>query len=130
MPNYLFAYGTLQPGHAPAQIAHAAAKLKAVGEGSVRGILYDLGGYPGAVPDPNATSKIFGTVMELPDDPEILPKLDAYEECDPHSPQTSEYARELQVVELASGGTLECWFYRYNGPANPARLIASGIWKS
>lgn len=51
MPDYLFAYGTLLPGAAPAEISGAAARLKAVGEGQVRGLLYDLGHFPGAVLD-------------------------------------------------------------------------------
>jgi gamma-glutamylcyclotransferase (GGCT)/AIG2-like uncharacterized protein YtfP len=130
MSDYLFAYGTLQPGRAPAQIAGLAAELRPVGKGFVRGVLYDLGGYPGAVPDPNAPGKIFGTVMELPDDPEILRRLDAYEECDPQSPKTSEYVRELRKVELATGGILTCWFYRYNGgDLREKRVIASGAWR-
>ena len=128
MSHHLFAYGTLQPGRAPAQIASLTAKLRPVGEGFVRGVLYDLGGYPGAVPDANATGKIFGTVMELPDDPEILRRLDAYEECDPQSPKTSEYVRELREVELVAGGTLTCWFYRYNWKTDGKRRMLTGDW--
>jgi len=129
MSKYLFAYGTLQPGCAPAQIADLAAKLRPIGEASLRGRLYDFGGYPGAVPDASATGRIFGTVMELPDDPEILQQLDAYEEINPQSPESSEYVREHQLVELASGGTLECWSYRHNEPADETRKIASGTWR-
>jgi gamma-glutamylcyclotransferase (GGCT)/AIG2-like uncharacterized protein YtfP len=130
MSRYLFAYGTLQPGCAPPQMAAVVAKMRAEGEGFIRGRLYDLGGYPGAVPDENAPGKIIGTVMELPGEPEILQKLDAYEECDPKSPQTSEYVRELREVELAEGGTLTCWFYRYNGDTDEKQLITSGGWKN
>jgi gamma-glutamylcyclotransferase (GGCT)/AIG2-like uncharacterized protein YtfP len=130
MSQYLFAYGTLRPGLAPAHIADLAAKLRPMGEGHIRGKLYDLGGYPGAVPDASATNRIVGTVMELPDDPEILRRLDAYEECDPLAPDTSEYVRELQRVELATGGSLDCWFYRYNWKPDELRAIASGDWKS
>src|ERR1700722_17924104 len=99
MSEYLFAYGTLQPGLAPTKIARVAARLRTVGEGFVRGVLYDLGGYPGAVADPNAKSKILGTVMELPEDEDVLARLDKYEGFDPQSPQTSEYIRERQTVE-------------------------------
>src|ERR1700722_13508481 len=113
MSEYLFAYGTLQPGRAPAQIAHLAAKLRPVGEGFVRGVLYDLGGYPGAVPDENVKSRIAGTVMLLPEDESVLRQLDAYEGFDPRSPETSEYVRELRRVELLAGDSLECWIYIY-----------------
>jgi len=129
MSEYLFAYGTLQAGCAPAKIAHAAAKLKAVGGGWVRGALYDFGGYPGAVPDGNATGKIYGTVMELPEDASLLRALDAYEGYNPGAPAKSEYIREMQRVEMANGAALECWFYRYNWKTDGARGIASGEWQ-
>jgi gamma-glutamylcyclotransferase (GGCT)/AIG2-like uncharacterized protein YtfP len=129
MIEYLFAYGTLQPGLAPMKIARVAAKLRLVGEGFVRGVLYDLGGYPGAVADPGAKGRIIGTVMELPDDEGVLARLDAYEGFDPEAPKTSEYIRERQAVELKAGGTVECWFYRYNLPASSTQVIDSGAWK-
>jgi gamma-glutamylcyclotransferase (GGCT)/AIG2-like uncharacterized protein YtfP len=129
MSEYLFAYGTLQPGCAPAKMAHLAAKLRPVGKGSVRGVLYDLGRYPGAAPDADATTKIAGTVMELPDDADFLARLDAYEGYDPQAPEQSEYVRERQVVEMEAGGTIECWFYRYNWNVDGARAVASGKWE-
>lgn len=129
MSDFLFVYGTLQPGLAPTKIARVAAMLRPVGEGFVRGVLYDLGGYPGAVPDPEAKSRIAGTVMELPEDEGVLTRLDAYEGFDPQAPETSEFVRERQVVELKAGGTVECWFYRYNLPASSSQVIASGVWE-
>ena len=72
MSEYLFAYGTLQPALAPATVAPLAARLRPVGEGFVRGVLYDLGSYPGALPNPNTAGKIAGTVMQLPEDENIL----------------------------------------------------------
>ena len=128
MSEYLFAYGTLQPGFAPTKIARVAAKLRPVGEGFVRGVLYDLGGYPGAVADPSAKDRILGTVMELPEDEEILARLDRYEGFDPKTPQTSEYIRERQVAELKAGGTVKCWFYRYNRKPKDVDRVESGTW--
>jgi gamma-glutamylcyclotransferase (GGCT)/AIG2-like uncharacterized protein YtfP len=130
MKSYLFAYGTLQPGCAPAKMAGVAAKLRPVGKGHVRGVLYDLGRYPGAAPDTNATGKISGTVMELPDDPDFLERLDAYEGCDPKAPEQSEYVRGWVVVEMEAGGTMECWIYRYNGKVDAARVVQDGIWRA
>lgn len=128
MRQYLFAYGTLQPGLAPTKIARVAAKLRPVGEGFMRGVLYDLGGYPGAVADPSAMGKIAGTVMELPEEEGVLERLDRYEGFDPQAPETSEYIREKQVVELKTGGTVECWFYRYNRKARDSQRVQSGAW--
>jgi gamma-glutamylcyclotransferase (GGCT)/AIG2-like uncharacterized protein YtfP len=124
MADYLFADGTLQPGLAPAKIAPLAAKLRPVGEGFVRGALYDLGRYAGAVPDPGATGRIAGTVMELPEDESFLHRLDEYEGFDPQAPETSEFVRARQTVELSAGGTLDCWVYWYNGKPGRSRQIA------
>lgn len=129
MPDYLFAYGTLQPGCAPASVAALAAKLRPVSAGFVRGVLYDLGRYPGVVPDARAMSRIAGTVMELPEEKTILQQLDDYEGFDPQSSDRSEFVREQQTVELSDGGKLECWLYRYNGKLDKARVIPSGIWR-
>jgi gamma-glutamylcyclotransferase (GGCT)/AIG2-like uncharacterized protein YtfP len=114
MSDYLFVYGTLQPGFAPGEIAEAAAKLQAVGRGFVYGEFFELDGYPGAVPDPNAKNRIAGTVLQLPENEGILRQLDAYEGYDAERPETSEFVRVRQTVELSGGGTLECWMYRYN----------------
>jgi gamma-glutamylcyclotransferase (GGCT)/AIG2-like uncharacterized protein YtfP len=114
MSDYLFVYGTLQPGFAPGEIAEVAAKLQAVGRGFVYGEFFELDGYPGAVLDPNSKNRIAGTVLQLPEDEGILRQLDAYEGYDAERPETSEFVRVRQTVELSGGGTLECWMYRYN----------------
>jgi gamma-glutamylcyclotransferase (GGCT)/AIG2-like uncharacterized protein YtfP len=128
MPEYLFTYGTLQPGHAPAAIASAAERLRPIGEGHVRGTLYDFGRYPGAILGSDSGRKIFGTVYELPDDPAVLQRLDDYEECIPDAPALSEYLRIPHPVELANGETLTCWVYIYNRDVSSARIVESGRW--
>ena len=114
MSQYLFAYGTLQPGFAPEEVAEVAAKLRPVSQGFVYGELYELDGYPGAVPDPKSKNRIRGTVLELPEDTTVLSQIDEYEGYDPDDPETSEFVRVRQAVELSGGGTQECWIYRYN----------------
>src|SRR5579871_961031 len=77
MCRYLFAYGTLQPGLAPPEIAPLVARLEPLGPGSIPGLLYDLGEYPGAILDPASPRTIWGTVFKLPADPTLLVQLDA-----------------------------------------------------
>lgn len=129
MTDYLFAYGTLQPGLVPASMSEVARKLAPIGKGFVRGVLYDLGPYPGAVADANSKTRVTGTVLRLPPDECVLELLDAYEGFDPKSPETSEYVRERQTVELADGISVECWFYRYNLPVSASQIIESGAWR-
>lgn len=129
MSNYLFVYGTLQPHCVPAKMASVVEKLQSIGPGFLHGTLYDLGGYPGAVPDPALTQRITGTVLKLPQDPSLMQLLDAYEGFDPRSPDTSEFIREVRRVQVATGDTIECWFYRYNRKPDPLSAIRSGKWQ-
>ncbi len=126
MTEYLFAYGTLQPGHAPAEVAPAVGKMLPIGSGCVPGLLYDLGDYPGAILDRMSERKICGTVFELPADANILRQLDDYEGFDPQAPDRSLFIRTLHPVVLANGGTLSCWVYVYNRDPESARILEGG----
>lgn len=103
--EYLFAYGTLQPGLAPQEVALLVEKLRFVGDGFASGKLYDLGRYPGAVFDRASSRRIYGVVFALPDDAETLLKLDAYED--------DEYMRIEREITLIAGGAQTCWVYDY-----------------
>lgn len=118
--RYLFAYGTLQPGIAPPEIASVVEQLRPLGAGFLFGKLYNLGSYPGAVIDPASASILYGTVYKLPDDTELLSCLDAYE--------GPEYRRIQQSVTLVEGGVLTCWVYDYLGQPSEDRFIESGRW--
>ncbi|HKP87483.1 MAG TPA: gamma-glutamylcyclotransferase family protein [Blastocatellia bacterium] len=126
MKGYLFVYGTLLPGHAPDEIARVAEKLRLVGPAHVRGQLYDLGDYPGAILDSSSDDAIFGQVFELPDDESALRSLDSYEGFDSEDPQDSLFIRRKARASLDDGRTLECWVYAYNRNPQTAPLIESG----
>lgn len=126
MPS-LFAYGTLQPGLVPAELASPMAGISLIARGSVPGILYDLGGYPGAILDPRAKSRIHGVIYELPDDPQFLAQLDAYEEYDPAAPDASLFRRALHPVTLANGDHIDCWIYVYNRDPGAAPIVPDGV---
>ena len=129
MSAFLFVYGTLQPDYAPSAIAHVVARLNVVGKGSVNGVLYDLGGYPGAILDPASTQTIYGVIFQLSEDPLVLRELDAYEDFDPGSPESSQFIRILHPVVLAEGSTLDCWIYVYNRDPGSARILPGGIYR-
>lgn len=129
MSDCLFAYGTLQPDDAPDELASTLAELRPVGEGFVQGVLYDLGDYPGAVLDPSSKRRIFGTVFQLPGDPNVLRKLDDYEAFDPRAPDKSLFIRRMQPVTLATGHTLQCWVYEYNREPEAAPILTSGRYR-
>lgn len=129
MSQYIFIYGTLQPGAAPREVARAVEMLKPVGEGSVDGVLYDLGEFPGAVADSAAESRVFGTVFELPEDKNVLPELDRYEGFNPDAVTDSLFVRLERDVELTDGCQMRCWIYYYNLQPLGARVIADGRYR-
>ncbi len=118
--KHLFAYGTLQPGLASAEVAPVVSTLRLVDEGFLFGKLYDLGNYPGAVIDPASARVVYGTVYELPASAELLATLDDYEGPD--------YVRVEQLVTLTAGGVCNCWVYDYLGKPGEDRVIESGRW--
>ena len=128
MSAYLFVYGTLQLARVPGEIAQVVSRLRPIGKGYANGVLYDLGEYPGAVLDPDSKSRIAGTVFQLPDDPNVLSTLDAYEEFDPDAPGTSLFIRVSHPVALSTGGTLQCWVYVYNRNPGSSPIFSGGIY--
>jgi len=124
--QYLFTYGTLQPGKAPAEIAPAVRRLRRVGRGFVHGRLYDLGEYPGAVLAKTGPT-IAGVIFELPEDPDVLHRIDEYEGYDPAHPEASLFVRkEWPVTFQGNNKKGKCWIYVYNRHPGSAPNIASG----
>jgi gamma-glutamylcyclotransferase (GGCT)/AIG2-like uncharacterized protein YtfP len=124
--QYLFVYGSLLPGRAPAEIAATVDRLRTVGDGFVRGHLYDLGEYPGVVLDETG-EKIPGKIFRLPEEPEVLKRLDEYEEFDAAQPEGSLFVRkECPVTRTSSSKKLNCWVYVYNPHAGAAPTTAPG----
>ena len=126
MSDFVFVYGTLLPQYVPAAMRKVVAGLRFYGEGSVRGVLYDLGEYPGAVLDKSSDMRVYGAVFQLPDTWSALPELDRYEGYDPASPGNGLFVRKCCPVVLSGGSFLDSWIYEYNGSPTGARVIASG----
>jgi gamma-glutamylcyclotransferase (GGCT)/AIG2-like uncharacterized protein YtfP len=114
-PELLFVYGTLRPGSAPTEIAAIVARLTPVGEATVRGRLHDLGAYPGIVLDDDA-DEVSGVLLALPQDPDILAQLDAYEGFIPAHPEISLFRRVKTTATRPNGEPAPCWVYIYNRP--------------
>ena len=108
----LFVYGSLRKGHAPPLIAETADKLEFFAEAFVYGKLYDLGKYRAIVLD--GEDKIFGQILELPDDEEVLDALDEYEGFEPNNPRQSLFVRKKTTAYFGDE-KLQTWIYEYNG---------------
>lgn len=76
----------------------------------LRGHLYEVDGYPGAVHDPAAPTWVHGELYRLPADlTPLLTRLDAYEGRD--------YERRVCPVETTAG-TVSAWTYAYVAPTH------------
>jgi gamma-glutamylcyclotransferase (GGCT)/AIG2-like uncharacterized protein YtfP len=117
-PNLLFVYGTLRPSLAGGA-GQLVASLVQAGAATMRGLLYDLGSYPGMVA---GDGLVHGEVLRL-SDPDQLAALDAYEEC--HGPNPL-YRRELTIVRRENGEETVAWAYFYAGSVTEAKRIAGG----
>lgn len=124
--HHLFVYGTLSPRHAPPEIAATVRRLRPLGPASVRGRLYDLGEYPGAILSKTSRSIIRGEVFELPGDAQTLSSLDHYEGFEPGKPGSSLFVRRIWPVLMDDGTRLRCWVYVYNGDTRQAQPVRSG----
>lgn len=106
--NLLFVYGTLQiKGNHFADFLNKNARF--VSPGQLKGKLFDLGNYPGAVYVSDSDSYVKGAVFELENPDLVLKELDFYEGI---GSSGCEYVRK--TVSIATENEiLECWVYLY-----------------
>jgi len=121
----IFVYGTLRKGFVPHSYLHGWS-VRFLGEGTIAGILYDLGEYPGAVPSDDPDNEIRGELYELTDPENQLRVLDGIEEFDSAQPETSLFVRKSARVRLRTGKEVAAWVYFLPRKPRNARLIASG----
>jgi len=97
-----------------------------LGDATFQGRLYLVGTFPGAVKSSFPDDLVQGEVYRLVKPGELLPRLDAYEDFDPRSPETSLYRREKATLRLESGEFADAWIYLYNRPTENLPRIVSG----
>lgn len=131
MAELLFVYGTLIPGCEPEGMSPICQRMRAVGEATVPGRLYDLGHYPAAVlDDAPGGATIRGMLVAVEDD-SAWRDLDRYEACSVDGEPAGLFRRVRALATLADGAAAaECWIYVYNREIRGARLIAGGCWRS
>lgn len=93
--------------------------------GKLRGEMYDIGEYPGAVLLNEGDKYIYGTILQIDNPVEVLAVIDLYEGFGDDQPQPNEFIRVLTKAETEAGA-LECWIYIYNLPLNSLTVIKGG----
>jgi len=123
-PHYLFVYGTLRTGVGNPLRKEIMYDVELVGPAVIRGKLYDIGRYPGAVPGSDKESRqIKGEVLKITHPKKVLRILDQYEGFDAEMPAKSEFRRDLIPVRLPKGKEVMAWVYWYNLPVEGKRRI-------
>lgn len=118
MSRFLFVYGTLRRNQGNPFAVRLERWGAWLGPARLRGRLYALAHYPGAVGEPLSAGYVRGEVYRLPRRDHLLRFLDAYE--------GPEFQRRLAPVRLASGSTVRAWYYAYTGPTAGAQRIPAG----
>ena len=123
MSDRVFFYGTLMTGFNRRLRIGIDSKLRFVGRGSIKAILFDLGIYPAAVP---GEGRVWGELFETDEPDVVLAGLDSIEGYRPGDPEHSLYTRVQSPVTLEDGQTQSAWVYFYNAPLGQASQIPSG----
>ena len=117
-PDLVFVYGTLRPGLAAAT-RHLVDDLEQVGSATVRGLLFDLGNYPGMIAGDGV---VYGDLLRL-GSPNRLSLLDEYEECGGPRPL---FWRQRILARQATGEIVSAWTYLYARSITGAARIPEG----
>jgi gamma-glutamylcyclotransferase (GGCT)/AIG2-like uncharacterized protein YtfP len=131
MPNQefnLFVYGSLRQGFNHTAYEYITQYFELLGKGKAKGMLYDLGPYPAAIPCDDE-HRIVGELYKIinPDEFEYaIAQLDDYEGVNASYDQTPMYTRKLTSVKLDDGNEHMAWIYWYNGSIEGRPEVESG----
>lgn len=124
----LFVYGSLRQGFNHPAYEYMKQYFELLGTGKAKGLLYDLGNYPAAVPSSDIFN-ITGELYRIHNEDEFeyaIAQLDDYEGVDASYDQIAMYRRELTPVKLDDGSEHHAWIYWYNGDIGGKPVIESG----
>jgi gamma-glutamylcyclotransferase (GGCT)/AIG2-like uncharacterized protein YtfP len=124
----LFVYGSLRQGFNHAAYEYIKQYFQLAGHGKAKGMLYDLGSYPAAVPA-NGNHLIVGELYRINHEDEFeyaIAQLDDYEGVNESYDQPALYKRELTSVKLDDGTEHNAWIYWYTGDVSGKPTVESG----
>ena len=124
---FLFVYGTLLDNDNEFA-AYLRDKSTFYSDGKVKGKLYDIGEYPGAILAGDTDEYIYGSILQIDEPEKVFMVVDEYEGFGSRELWPNEFVRVLADIETTAG-MINCWIYLYNQPVNGLRLIAGGKYK-
>ena len=123
----LFVYGSLRKGFPSSAYRYISEHFDFVAQAKVRGLLFDMGHYPAALPAQDE-HYIIGELYTLRHAEEFswaMAQLDDYEGTAVEEGELPLYRREITTV-FAGGEVHSAWIYWYNGNVEGKPPIPSG----
>jgi gamma-glutamylcyclotransferase (GGCT)/AIG2-like uncharacterized protein YtfP len=123
----LFVYGSLRSGFRSPAYEYISRYFTLLGEGKVKGRLYDMGDYPAAIPSTDEAF-IVGELYGINNPRELswaFSQLDDYEGVLVESHERPLYRRELAGI-ISGEGIVEAWIYWFNGDVSGKPAIDCG----
>ena len=120
-------YGSLRSGFRSPAYEYISRYFDLVGEGMVKGKLFDLGDYPAAKPT-DENKFIIGELYKIRNVNEFawaIGQLDDYEGVHIGFDETQLYRRDITEVHIDNTIT-PAWIYWYHGDVNDKPVIESG----
>lgn len=125
--DLIFVYGTLlDADNAYGEFLRSNSSF--IGDGKLKGRLYDTGNYPGATAGGEYGEVIHGSVYRLNDIARVLKELDDYEGFGDDYEQPNEFIRQPAEIEIGNR-LLQCWVYFYNHSVTGLSPIISGKYR-
>jgi gamma-glutamylcyclotransferase (GGCT)/AIG2-like uncharacterized protein YtfP len=121
---YLFVYGTLLDNN-NSYGAYLQQHCSLLQPGKLKGRLYDIGDYPGAIADVGSDQYVHGSIYLMDEPEKILEFIDDYEGFGDDQTQPNLFIRIQAVIETDTS-KVECWVYVYNLPVEHLPRIRSG----
>ena len=100
--------------------------MRVLGEGSIRGVLFDLGPYPAVI---GGEGTVRGEVYAMVEPRRLLERVDAIEGFVAGDAARSEYRRHAAVATLDDGRRCPAWVYFYNRPLGEAVWVSTGDYR-
>ncbi|MBV9507459.1 MAG: gamma-glutamylcyclotransferase [Acidobacteriia bacterium] len=124
----LFVYGSLRSTCDNSFARKLAREATLLGNARVCGRLYRIASYPGIVLSDASEDWVHGEVYKLHEPSTLLPFLDEYEGCAPHSSRPLQFERTITEARLSGEEPIACWIYVYcqEESLQEDRRIASG----
>ena len=124
--EHLFVYGTLRKDSQHIMGKILANKTINLGKARVRGRLYNLIEFPGAVDNGGEDDWIYGELYQLINPSDTLPMLDDYEGCGPEATRPYIFERYQVDAYLENDEVYTAWIYWYRGNFHEQQRVISG----